>query len=66
MFTPKVRELNKKIKDLEDQKAFFASAVMLCIDEQNMLDMEIEDYNARSIDIDLKLRDLRAELADTI
>ena len=62
----KVLKLKRSIQDLEEQIAFFTSAITLVMDEQDRLDMEVEEYIIRTNRAREALRDLRAELADTV
>ncbi len=66
MKTKRVKELESEIRSLESQREYLTSIIGLHIAEANMIDMQIEVYTKAGIAVEHKLRDLRAELKDTI
>ena len=66
MKTNKVHELEKEINALESQRQYLTSIISLCIAEANLIDTQIEEYTRSGLLIESKLKDLRAELKDTI
>lgn len=66
MKSPRVIKLQRDINNLEDQIAFCHSAVSICMSEANLLDLEIEEYVKREFELKRAVRDLLAELADTV
>lgn len=66
MLSDKVNEIQKEIKYLEAQKAYNLSMISLLMAEANQADLEIEGLTRSGLLINEKIRDLEAELLDTL
>ncbi len=66
MATKKVDELQQQIRLLESQLIFTNSSVALLLSEANMCDMKVMELTSHGWKIKEQLRDLKAELKDTI
>lgn len=64
--TKRGTEISQQIKNLESEKSYINSMIALLMSEANLIDMEIDGFTHQGIVIEEKLRDLRAELKDTI
>lgn len=64
--TKRGTEISQQIKNLESEKGYINSMISLLMSEANLIDMEIEGFTHKGLSIEEKLRDLRAELKDTI
>jgi predicted nucleic acid-binding Zn-ribbon protein len=64
--TDKVYEINIEIRAVESRIEYLNSMISLCMSEANLLDLEIEELTLSGLKLKEKLRDLRAELKDTI
>ena len=66
MSTKKIAELEQEIRVLESEKDYLNSFISLLMSEADMIDHEIAQKTCRGVEVNDKLRDLRAELKDTI
>lgn len=62
----RVKDIRDKIKYLESERQYTISMIALLMAEQDNIDLQIAILTQAGIGIDAKLRDLKAELADTI
>lgn len=66
MSSGKVEELSHKIKVNESTISYYTSIISLLMADANLIDMEIECYEHKLAFLKEELRDLQAELKDTI
>lgn len=66
MESKRSREIKHEMALLESQSAFLNSCISLLMADANLIDQEIEGYVRRAQDVQSQLRDLSAELKDTI
>jgi len=62
----KANEIRKDITYLESEKAFINSTIALLMADQLQIDEQIALHTLSGIAVDRKIKDLRAELADTV
>jgi hypothetical protein len=62
----KVVELEQKIRQLASQLEYTTSMIALCMAEANLLDEQISVFSSSGLLIRKQIRDLKAELKDTI
>lgn len=66
MISKRIAEIEKEIKQLNSENSYITSMISLLMSEANMIDIEIEGFTRSGLRIKEKLRDLQAELKDTI
>ncbi len=66
MKTKRCVEIEKDIEFVKGQMAYNVSMIALLMSEANLIDKEIEGLTASGLVLREKMRDLEAELKDTI
>jgi hypothetical protein len=66
MVTKKVAELQQQILFIESQMLFINGTIAVLLSEANRCDMEVMELTVHESKLKAQLKDLRAELADTI
>ncbi len=64
--TKRAKDLQLEIKSLESQREYLTSIISLHLAEANLIDQQVEVYTRAGIAVEIQLKDLRAELKDTI
>lgn len=66
METTRSAEIRLEIGNVEGQISYLNSMIALCLAEANLLDAQVIQFTEEGLMAKTKLRDLQAELADTI
>jgi hypothetical protein len=64
--TKRALELGQKIRELESQYQYVNQMISLLMAEGNLIDLQIEKFGQSGLSVRAKLKDLQAELKDTI
>ena len=62
----KIDELNQKINMMKSHIEYINSMVSILMSEANLIDLQIEEFTRSGLKAKIELRDLKAELKDTI